>query len=104
MSNVFGGSIRAKIAAGLMTALLVLVIGVSSYISVRRAGRAANLVMHTDSVLIEREKLLSSLKDAETGSRGYVVTGDTAFLEPYRGSGEKYYRSLARLRSLTADN
>ncbi|HUQ19206.1 MAG TPA: PAS domain S-box protein [Gemmatimonadaceae bacterium] len=103
MSNG-SGSIRAKLAAGLMTAGLVLVIGISSYISVRRASRAANMVTHTSSVLIEREKLLSSLKDAETGSRGYVVTGDTAFLGPYRGSGDKYAKSLARLRSLTADN
>jgi PAS domain S-box-containing protein len=104
MSNIFGGSIRAKIAAGLMTAILVLAVGVSSYISVRRAGRAANAVAHTDSVLIEREKLLSALKDAETGSRGYLLTGNPAFLSPFNGAGEKYKASLARLRVLTRDN
>jgi PAS domain S-box-containing protein len=104
MSNGNGGSIRAKIGAGLATALLVLVVGAASYIAVRRSGRAASAVAHTDSVLIEREKVLSSLKDAETGSRGYLLTGDTSFLEPFNGANTKFTASLDRLRKLTADN
>lgn len=104
MSNGFGGSIRAKIGAGLATALLVLVVGAASYVAVGRSGRAASAVAHTDSVLIEREKVLSALKDAETGSRGYLLTGDTSFLEPYNDANTKFSASLDRLRRLTADN
>jgi PAS domain S-box-containing protein len=104
MSDRFGGSIRAKIGAGLATALLVLVVGAASYVAVGRSGRAATAVAHTDSVLIEREKVLSALKDAETGSRGYLLTGDTAFLEPYKGANTEFTASLDRLRVLTADN
>jgi PAS domain S-box-containing protein len=61
-------------------------------------------VSHTDSVLIEREKVLSALKDAETGARGYLITGDTLFLDPYKGAQEKLKSSLRQLRVLTADN
>jgi PAS domain S-box-containing protein len=104
VSNGFGSSIRAKIAAGLATALLVLLVGGASYVAVGRSTRASELVAHTDSVLIEREKLLGSLKDAETGARGYLLTGDTLFLEPFNGAKEKFMESLEHLRTLTADN
>jgi len=104
MSNGFGSSLRSKIAAGLGTALLVLLVGGASYFAVGRSTRAASAVAHTDSVLIEREKVLSALKDAETGARGYLVAGDTAFLEPYHGAQAKLTASLSQLRRLTADN
>jgi len=104
MSNGLGSSLRSKIAAGLATALLVLVVGGASYFAVARSTRAASLVSHSDSVLIEREKVLSALKDAETGARGYLVAGDTIYLEPYKGAQAKLTESFGRLRSLTADN
>jgi signal transduction histidine kinase/CHASE3 domain sensor protein len=104
MSTGFGSSLRAKITAGLATALLVLLVGGASYFAVGRSTRAASLVSHTDSVLIERERLLSALKDAETGARGYLITGDTTFLEPYNGAQAKVSASLRQLRLLTADN
>jgi signal transduction histidine kinase/CHASE3 domain sensor protein len=104
MSDSFGSSLRVKIAAGLATTLLVLVVGGASYYAVRRSTRAAGLVAHTDSVLIEREKLLSALKDAETGARGYVLTGRPEFLEPFNDAKPKVDESLQQLRTLTADN
>jgi two-component system, LuxR family, sensor kinase FixL len=104
MSDGFGTSLRAKIAAGMATAVLVLVVGGASYYSVRRSARAGSLVSHTDSVLIEHERVLSALKDAETGARGYVLTGDTTFLEPFTGAQENLTESLGKLRVLTADN
>src|SRR6266498_1499776 len=104
MSDGFGSSLRAKIAAGLGTALLVLLVGGASYFAVGRSTRAASLVSHTDSVLIERERVLSALKDAETGARGYLITGDTLFLDPFKGAQAKLTASLRQLRLLTADD
>jgi PAS domain S-box-containing protein len=104
MRNDFGSSLRAKIAAGLATALLVLIVGGASYFAMGRSTRAASLVAHTDSVLIERERVLSALKDAETGARGYMLTNDTLFLDPYKGAAGKFTESLNQLRRLTSDN
>jgi signal transduction histidine kinase/CHASE3 domain sensor protein len=104
MSDGFGSSLRAKIGAGLATTLLVLVVGGASYYAVRRSTHAAELVSHTDSVLIEREKLLSALKDAETGARGYVLTDQQEFLKPFNDAKPKVEESLSKLRALTADN
>jgi PAS domain S-box-containing protein len=104
MRTDFGSSLRAKIAAGLATAMLVLIVGGASYFAIRRSTRAASLVAHTDSVLIERDLVLSALKDAETGARGYMLTNDTLFLDPYKGASAKFTESLTQLRRLTADN
>ena len=104
MRKDFGSSLRAKIAAGLATALLVLIVGGASYFAMGRSTRAASLVAHTDSVLIERERVLSALKDAETGARGYMLTNDTLFLDPYKGAAGKFTESLSQLRRLTSDN
>ena len=41
---------------------------------------------HTHQVRGELADLLSELKDAETGQRGYVITGDESYLEPYKSA------------------
>ena len=48
--------------------------------------------------------LLSSLKDAETGQRGFIITGKPDYLEPYLTSLAKIATGLADLRGLTSDN
>lgn len=45
---------------------------------------------------IDRIELLSRLKDAETAQRGYLVTGDRAFLEPYEPARRDIAARLAR--------
>ncbi|HEY8164800.1 MAG TPA: PAS domain S-box protein [Gemmatimonadaceae bacterium] len=104
MKRRFGESLRVKLAAGVATSLLVLLVGAASYFTVVRASRATSLVAHADEVLLERERLLSTLKDAETGARGYVLTGEETFLDPYYSAVEQVPRSLENLRRLTADH
>ena len=59
---------------------------------------------HTHRVIQELGDLLSSLKDAETGQRGFIITGEQSFLEPYETSLALVSTRLADLRRLTADN
>ncbi|WP_242504916.1 CHASE3 domain-containing protein [Aliivibrio finisterrensis] len=40
-------------------------------------------VIHTHDVITNSEKLLSSLKDAETGQRGFLLTHNVSYLQPY---------------------
>ncbi|HEX4607858.1 MAG TPA: CHASE3 domain-containing protein [Urbifossiella sp.] len=47
---------------------------------------------------------MSLLKDAETGQRGYLITGDAAYLQPYEATVENARGGGRRLRELTADN
>ena len=63
----------------------------------------AMLVNHTNLVRLEAENTFSLLKDAETGTRGFMLTGDTTFLKPYEGALLKIPQSLKRLDSLVID-
>ncbi|MBS1598686.1 MAG: CHASE3 domain-containing protein [Bacteroidetes bacterium] len=80
-------AIDATIRAGYGTAFFLLLI---SYLLTLYANRQllnqSNLMDHTNKVIIHLETMLSAIKDGETGGRGYVITRDTAFLEPYRAS------------------
>ena len=49
------------------------------------------------AVQLASERLLSSLKDAETGERGYLLTGDPAYLEPYEAARTRLDTDFARL-------
>lgn len=83
--------------------LLLISLGASFY-SIRQLIDNSERVNHTNRVLIEAENIISYMKDAETGQRGYLVTLDTLFLQPYTGSYEKVTASYNQLRDLTIDN
>ncbi|MBC8107939.1 MAG: response regulator [Anaerolineae bacterium] len=55
-------------------------------------------------VLQELNATLSGLQDVETGQRGYVITGDERYLEPYRVAIDLVPQRLATLRALVADD
>lgn len=60
--------------------------------------------MHTYEINIQLEKLMSALKDAETGQRGYIITRNNRYLAPYLNSREKVNKSFISLKKLTADS
>lgn len=84
--------------------VLLAVVGVVSYRNLERQAEADAMVAHTQEVLISAESLLSIVKDAETGQRGYLITGDERHLEPYQSAVANWRDGLRRLRELTADN
>ena len=61
-------------------------------------------VEHAQQVQLELAQYESLLKDAETGQRGYLYTGDPSYLEPYNNAVAQGSPHLARLAELTADN
>ena len=67
-------------------------------------NESSKLVMHTYEINIQLERLMSAIKDAETGQRGYIITRNARFLTPYIYSRDKVNTSFITLRKLTADN
>lgn len=61
-------------------------------------------VKHTNKVLTRLETTLSVMKDAETGQRGYLLTGDKSYLEPYNQAITDIDKYIQQLQNLTADN
>ncbi len=98
-------SIGSKIASAFGLALAVLVVvGVVSRDSTNKLIISAEWVRHTHQVLAGLDQFMSALKDAETGQRGYLITGETRYLEPYQNARSVADQKLKQVRELTADN
>jgi len=94
-----------KIAAGFaLSFFLLLAIGAVSYRSISKLTSTSQWVTHTHQVLEHIAAVMSLLKDAETGQRGYVITGDEAYLEPYHAGSAEVFNVVKELRQLTEDN
>lgn len=61
-------------------------------------------VRHTYQVIAQVELIMSSVKDAETGERGFLITGDETFLGPYREAIAELPGELDGFQAMTADN
>ncbi|MFY9825039.1 MAG: CHASE3 domain-containing protein [Thermoanaerobaculia bacterium] len=92
------------VLAFLATLLLLAANGYVSWRAVRVVTGNGRLLAHTEEVLAALEALQSTVTDAETGQRGFVLTGREPYLVPYQEARELLTDRLARLRSLTADN
>ncbi|MBW4457339.1 MAG: response regulator [Nostoc indistinguendum CM1-VF10] len=87
---------------GLASAILVL-IGVISYQNTRILIDTSNQVQETQEKISKLEELLSEMKDAETGQRGYILTGQETYLEPYQAVVTNIDPKIAELKNLIAD-
>ncbi len=75
---------RLRVALGALSVLLVLA-GLTLVVVLRQADRAlSDQAQRTFPARLAASQLLASLVDQETGLRGYALTGDRQFLEPYR--------------------
>ena len=88
-------------AAAIGVALLVANAAVSVYHTAQLRNESA-AVLRSNELLLALDNVLSLVKDAESGQRGYVITGRAEYLEPYRaavGSIQAQLNSLERLTS-----
>jgi signal transduction histidine kinase len=75
-----------------------------SYHSAQTAHQRSLSVSHTHEVMQAIQEALALMTDAETGQRGFLLTGNNEYLEPFQRATDQFPRALARLRALTADN
>ncbi len=71
---------------------------------IRRARESRALVTHTRDVIERGLSTLSAIQDAETGERGFVITGEPRYLEPYDNGVKSLQTDTTRLRALTRDD
>ena len=67
-------------------------------------NKSLQWVDHTDRVLDQSGHLLILLMDMESGTRGYIVTGDETFLQPYLAGTKRFDPEFQALYRLSADN
>ncbi len=85
------------------TLLLLGMVAGGTIIAQKGVGRSATLVQEAYATIGQAEALLSALKDAETGQRGYLLTGEERYLSPYRMAERTAADHLASLRQLLGE-
>jgi signal transduction histidine kinase/CheY-like chemotaxis protein/CHASE3 domain sensor protein len=103
------GSRRSQSPLARFTALGVVVAffagsSAITYLNTRTLRESARWVTHTQEVIGALEDLLSLMKDAETGQRGFIITGDEKYLDPYNSALTTTDARLEDVARLTADN
>src|SRR5690606_32069453 len=87
-----------------ISAFLILVIGGITYRNIENLNKSSELLKETYELNFKLEQIFSYLKDAETGQRGFIITNDPAFLEPYETGRENINNSFAELKELTKNH
>ncbi len=93
-------SIGKKFATsfGALISIFLLVSGTSLYLF-SELERADKWNLHTHNVLDNSASLIGSIVDQETGVRGFLVSGDKKFLEPYHAGRKTFDADLSRVRT-----
>jgi signal transduction histidine kinase/DNA-binding response OmpR family regulator/CHASE3 domain sensor protein len=72
-----------------LSLLLLIISSVASYVSIKNLLLSSEEVEHTNNTISDLEGVLSTLKDAETGQRGFLLTKELRYLQPYDGTYER---------------
>lgn len=90
-------NVGLPLGVGLLGALAF--VGVINYLL-----SAMQWVEHTDRVIGNANETVKLSIDMETGVRGFLITGDERFLDPYEVAKPRIFGSLQGLRSMVEDN
>ncbi len=98
-------SFGRKLGAGFALAgLILLLVALVGYRSTATLIENNDAVSHSYQVRTGLADLLSELKDAETGQRGYLLTGTDSYLGPYESALPNIKKTFGDVKNLTSDN
>ena len=102
-----------RIPQGLLLPLAVILVPLLALVALQsyQAGihtprliREQALITHSFDLIATAQSLLAALQDAERGQRGYLLTGDSRYLDAYRNGTAQTPRQLDRLQLLLSDD
>lgn len=99
-------TIRGKITIsfGILTILLI-ILSITSYLSMNQLEKEIDRIVGNDLVVHEKiQGILKSSYTIESAERGYAITGDKSFLDPYYTSKKYIDDNIKKLRSLVKDS
>src|SRR6218665_2505616 len=97
-------SLRFIFSSFAVCVVLLAILSWTSYQKIKDSTSYANSVEHTHEILRKSEELISILKDFETGQRGYLLTKEKIFLEPYYRAESQINNVYRTLRYQIRDN
>ncbi len=94
-----------KILAGVIACcLIVFIVAIASFRNSEKFLDTAQWVAHTHEVLYELEQILVSVTESETGARGFAITGNEDYLQPFNMAKANIAEHIVKVRELTSDN
>jgi CheY-like chemotaxis protein len=84
-----------------------LILGIIAYFGLQSAiteREEQAWVLHTYQVMEQARKVMSDVLDAETGQRGYLLTHEPSYLDPYKKGVAAARRDIEIFKTLTSDN
>jgi len=82
----------------------VVVLAMLSYKALADRAAASDRVVRSTQILNELRAVMTTMQDAETGQRGFLLTRDETYLQPFTGSASALEAELQRLGGLLQDN
>jgi signal transduction histidine kinase/CheY-like chemotaxis protein/CHASE3 domain sensor protein len=93
------------VAVGLVGVLLFFAISAYiAYLNLQTLQEDSQKIIHSHNVIVAMDTLLSDVQDAETGQRGFLLTGNDKYLEPYNAALAAIPPQINDLAQLTSDN
>ena len=94
-----------KILIGLLSILIILSsITFLTHRNSRRVIASAEAVDHSQEIKYHFEQIIAQVSEIESGSRGYVITGDEKYLEQSNSGINSVYVHLDEIKSLTEND
>ncbi|NEQ21273.1 MAG: hypothetical protein F6K28_19020 [Microcoleus sp. SIO2G3] len=90
---------KTRFLLGLASVILI-TLNILSYWSFIKQKETTERVAHSRLTLQKLESVLSSIKDAETGQRGYLLTGQESYLNPYKIAIQFINPQIQQLKTL----
>ena len=98
-------SFKKNLLVSYGTSLFLLIISsIASFMSIHNLLESQDWVNHTNQVITKLGNVLSVLKDGETGQRGFLLSGQAEFLEPYNTANQKANQLMDEVKDMTLDN
>jgi CHASE3 domain sensor protein/anti-anti-sigma regulatory factor len=98
-------SIRTQVLlVSLVLLIIVMITAVLTYNEIGRTQQRELQVIHTFDVISGTDSMLLHLVNMQTGYRGFLINGQTSFLEPYTVGLQAYSQQVSRLEQLVTDN
>ncbi|WP_246704126.1 response regulator [Rhizobium sp. P38BS-XIX] len=84
--------------------IFFLITGAIAYFNLKTLQRNTDAIVKAHSIIISLDELLSDAQDAETGQRGFLLTNDTRYLDPYNKALNTMPQKLEDIGALISDN
>lgn len=95
---------RRVLRGFLLAITFPILVCLASLLSISRLESDGELVAHANEVIGSLERVMSLVNDVETAGRGYIVTEQEDYLQPYLVARGEAISELDRLKALLSDN